>query len=169
MIFSANPIILEQQMSASAQPMTNNTTTSVIATTKNIRNTTLPGQTIVHRGIISSEEPAHLVLRPGEENHGVEILPHRPDGATYTGILTFTATKPVEVGFGHRLHIDNSTVSQLDEETFGDFYRRHHVESQQHATPGIIPVPSVIIPDYGTTPPYFSASIPFADTETSSS
>jgi pimeloyl-ACP methyl ester carboxylesterase len=38
-------------------------------------------------------------------------LPHRPDGATYSGILTFTSTKPVEVGFGHRLHIDNSTLS----------------------------------------------------------
>ncbi|MGI8832629.1 MAG: hypothetical protein ACR2IS_08335 [Nitrososphaeraceae archaeon] len=161
MIFSGNPVIEEQlQMTAYAQPM-NNTTTEVISTSQNIHNTTLPGQTIVHRGIISSEEPAHFVLQPGEENHGVEILPHRPDEATYTGILTFTATKPVEVGFGHRLHIDNSTASQLDAETFGDFHKRHHVKSQQHITPGIISVPSVIVPDYGTAPPYFSASIPF--------
>lgn len=133
----------------------NNTTTEVISTTKNTHNTTLPGQTIVHRGIISSEEPGHLVLQPGEEQRSVEILPHRPDEATYTGILTFTASKPVEVGFGHRLHIDNSTASQLDAETFGDFHKRHHVKSQ------LISVPSVIVPDYGTAPPYFSASIPF--------
>ena len=38
-------------------------TTDILTTTKNIHNTTLPGDTIVHRGIISSEVPAHLVLR----------------------------------------------------------------------------------------------------------
>jgi hypothetical protein len=101
------------------------------------------------------------MLRPGEENDGVEILPHRPDGSTYSGILTFTATKPVEVGFGHRLHVDNSTLSQFEVEKLGDPYRRHHVNSSEHITPGIISVPSRIIPDYGVSPPYFSASIPF--------
>ena len=126
-----------------------------------MHNTTVPGDTIVHRGMISSEEPAHLVLRPGEVNHGVEILPHRPDGATYSGVLTFTATKPVEVGFGHRLHVHNSTLSQFETETLGSLYKRHHVDSNEHITPGIISVPSRIIPDYGTSPPYFSASIPF--------
>lgn len=136
-------------------------TTDILTTTRDVHNTTLPGDTIVHRGIVSSEEPAHLMLRPGEENHGVEILPHRPDGATYSGILTFTATKPVEVGFGHRLHIDNSTLSQFEVEKLGDLYRRHHVNSSEHITPGIISVPSRIIPDYGVSPPYFSASIPF--------
>ncbi|MGH9978194.1 MAG: hypothetical protein ACRD8Z_20545 [Nitrososphaeraceae archaeon] len=136
-------------------------TTDILTTTKNIHNTTLAGDTIVYRGLISSEEPAHLILRPGEENHGVEILPHRPDGATYSGILTFTATKPVEVGFGHRLRVDNSTLSQFEVEKLGDLYRRHHVNSSEHITPGIISVPSRIIPDYGVSPPYFSASIPF--------
>jgi hypothetical protein len=47
-------------------------------------------------------------------------------------------------------------------ETLGDLYKRHHVDSKEHATPGIISVPSRITPDYGTSPPYFSASIPFA-------
>lgn len=130
-------------------------------TTRNVHNTTIVGDTIVHRGIISSEEPAHLVLRPSEDNHGVEILPHRPDGATYSGVLTFTATKPVEVGFGHRLHVDNSTLSQFETETLGSLYKRHHVDSNEHITPSIISVPSRIIPDYGCQPPYFSASIPF--------
>ena len=100
---------------------TGNVTTDILTTTKNIHNTTLPGDTILHRGIISSEEPAHLVLRSGKKNHGVEILPHRPDGATYSGILTFTATKPVEVGFGHRLHVDNSTLSQFETEKWAIF------------------------------------------------
>jgi hypothetical protein len=153
-IFFANP------MTVTAQDR-NNETNAFLTTTKNVHNTTVPGDTIVHRGIISSEEPAHLVLRPGEDNHGVEILPHRPDGATYSGVLTFTATKPVEVGFGHRLHVDNSTLSQFETETLGSLYKRHHVDSKEHITPGIISVPSRIIPDYGTSPPYFSASIPF--------
>lgn len=153
-IYFANP------MTVTAQDM-NNETNAFLTTTTNAHNTTVPGGTIAHRGIISSEEHAHLVLRPGEDNHGVEILPHRPDGATYSGVLTFTAIKPVEVGFGHRLHIDNSTLSQFETETLGSLYKRHHVDSREHITPGIISVPSRIIPDYGTSPPYFSASIHF--------
>lgn len=55
-----------------------------------------------------------MILPPGIEPHGVSILPHREDGASYAGDLTFTATKPVEIGFSHRPHVDNSTLSQLD-------------------------------------------------------
>lgn len=51
---------------------------------------------------------------------GVSILPHREDGASYSGVLTFTATEPVEIGFSHRLHVDNSTLSQFDAETLDD-------------------------------------------------
>jgi hypothetical protein len=136
-------------------------TTDILTTTKNIHNTTFPGDKIVHRGIISSEEATHLVPRPGEVAHSARILPQRPDGAIYSGILTFSASKPVEVGFGHRLHIDNSTLSQIDTEQLGDLYTQHHVNSSEHITPGIISVPSRIIPDYGVSPPYFSASLPF--------
>jgi hypothetical protein len=81
--------------------------------------------------------------------------------ASYTGVLTFTATKPVEIGFGHRLHIDNSTLSQLDAKTLDDLLIGRHINRGEHAVPGIISVPSVLIPDYGSSPPYFSASIPF--------
>jgi hypothetical protein len=42
------------------------------------------------------------------------ILQHRQDGKDYTGILTFTASKPVEVLLGHRLNIDNNTLSKMD-------------------------------------------------------
>jgi hypothetical protein len=150
-------ILSVDPMTATAQ-----NTTGIINTTKSIHNTTFPGDTTVHRGIISSEEAAHLALPPGDETHSARILPHRPDGATYSGILTFTSTKPVEVGFGHRLHIDNSTLSQFETEQLGELYTRHHVNSSEHITPGIISVPSRIIPDYGISPPYFSASIPFA-------
>ncbi|MFZ0343552.1 MAG: hypothetical protein WAL24_00195 [Nitrososphaeraceae archaeon] len=149
-------ILSVDPMTATAQ-----NTTDILTTTKSIHNTTFHGDTIVHRGIISSEEAAHLVLAPGDETQTARILPHRPDGATYSGILTFTATKPVEVGFGHRLHIDNSTLSQFETEQLGELYTRHHVNSSEHITPGIISVPSRFIPEYGIAPPYFSASIPF--------
>jgi len=180
MIFSANPIATiiigggQQVIStaASAQPMddtststpTNTTTatTNVLNTTRHIHNGTPPGETIVYRGIISSGNATHVILPSGEES--IQILRHRPDEATYTGVITFSATEPVEVGFGHRLHIDNSTISQLEtDERFADMYTAHHAQNpEQTATPSLISMPSVIIPDYGThQSPYFSASIPF--------
>jgi hypothetical protein len=80
------------------------------------------------------------------------------------GVLMFTATEPVEVGFGHRLPVDNATLSRLEaNETVADFFSSYHVQNQEQTdTPGLLSVPSVIVPDYGTQSPYFSASIPFA-------
>ncbi|MGI0044708.1 MAG: hypothetical protein ACRD47_13460, partial [Nitrososphaeraceae archaeon] len=75
--------------------------------------------------------------------------------------LTFTATKPVEIGFGHRLHIDNSTLSQIETDKLGELFIAHHIDKGKYAVPGVISVGSVIVPDYGSSPPYFSASIPF--------
>lgn len=92
-------------------------TTSI--STNNIPSLTFPGQTIVHRGIITSEESTHLSLSTGEKPHAAGISPLRKNGATYTGVLTFTATKPVEIGFGRRLHGDNSTLSQIDMDKLG--------------------------------------------------
>ena len=89
-------------------------------------------------------------------------MPHREDGASYAGVLTFTATKPVEIGFSHRPHVDNSTLSQLDAETLDDLLTVHQTNRGEKGLPGVIAVPSVIISDYGTAPPYFSASLPFA-------
>jgi hypothetical protein len=122
---------------------------------RNLDNMTLPGQTIVHRGIVSSEEPTHVTLPPGEEPHGVSILPHREDGASYVGVLTFTATEPVEIGFSHRLHFDNSTLSQLDAEKLDDLLLGRQTNKTEMGLPDVIAVPSVIIPDYGTKPPYY--------------
>lgn len=105
----------------------------------------------------------YLILEPdpGEENQSVEILRHRPDGATYAGILTFTATRPVEVGFGHRVHLDNITISQLDAEKLGTLYTRLHMNNSYHITPGIISAPTRIMPNYDNSSPYYSAPIPF--------
>ncbi len=156
--FSANPIIA-QQILASPQSII---IPFLFSSNRNIDNTTLPGQTIAHRGIISSEEPTHVILSLGIEPHGASILPHREEGASYAGVLTFTATKPVEIGFSHRLHVDNSTLSQHDAETLDDLLIGHQTNRGEKGLPGVIAVPSVIIPDYGTASPYFSASLPFA-------
>ena len=85
-----------------------NNTIPIFSFNRNIDNTTLSGQTIAHRGIASSEETTHVILPPGIEPHSASILPHREDGASYAGVLTFTATKPVEIGFSHRLHANSS-------------------------------------------------------------
>jgi hypothetical protein len=109
-------------------------------------------------GIISSEpgQPKQLKVQR------TIILPHRQDGKDYTGLLTFTATKPVKVLFGHRLYIDNKTLSSLDAKRFGNLFL---VTPAQHTCPNAINVlsaPTVIKPDYnGSSPPYYAASLPF--------
>jgi hypothetical protein len=114
-------------------------------------------KTVVHQGIIASSPSPQIKPRPNEQLQEVIILPYRNDGSTYKGVLTYTATKPVEVTLGHRIPIDNATLSQLDMQKHGRLFVRHLT-----AFPGNISAPSRIIPDYsGSSPPYFSASIPF--------
>jgi hypothetical protein len=63
-----------------------------------------------------------VTLKSGEDPHGAPLLPNRIDRTIYTGIVTFTATKPVEVGFSHRMNIDNNTFYKLDTDRFGELY-----------------------------------------------
>jgi hypothetical protein len=112
---------------------------------------------IVHQGIVASSPNPQILPHPNKQNQSVVILPYRIDGSIYKGVLTFTATKPVEVTFSHRIPIDNTTLSQLDMQKFGKLFVRHLT-----AFPGNISAIGRIIPDYsGSTSPYFSASIPF--------
>ena len=114
--------------------------------------------TILHQGIIASEKPTQIKTSPNETIQVVTILPFRTDGSIYKGVLTFTATKPVEVTFSHRIPIDNTTLSQLDMQKYGKLFVRHLTGNVE----GNISATSRIIPDYsGSTSPYFSASIPF--------
>jgi hypothetical protein len=114
-------------------------------------------KTVVHQGIIASSPSPQIIPRPNEHLQTVVILPYRSDGSIYKGILSFTATKPVEVTFNHRIPLDNATLSQLDMEKFGKMFIRHLT-----AFPGNISAIGRIIPDYsGSTSPYFSASMPF--------
>src|SRR6185437_10274504 len=115
-------------------------------------------KTVVHQGIIASGPNPQIKPEPNEGRQSAVILPYRSDGSIYRGIITFTATKPVEVTFSHRIPIDNTTLSQLNVQKHGKLFVRHLT-----AFPGNISAPSRIIPDYrgGSTSPYFSASIPF--------
>jgi hypothetical protein len=115
-------------------------------------------KTVVHQGIIASSPSPQVKPMPNEHLQSVVILPFRSDGSIYKGVLTYTATKPVEVTLEHRIPIDNTTLSQLNVQKHGKLFVRHLT-----AFPGNISAPSRIIPDYrgGSTSPYFSASIPF--------
>jgi hypothetical protein len=115
-------------------------------------------KTVVHQGIIASSPSPQVKPMPNEHLQSVVILPFRSDGSIYRGVLTYTATKPVEVTLEHRIPIDNTTLSQLNVQKHGKLFVRHLT-----AFPGNISAPSRIIPDYrgGSTSPYFAASIPF--------
>ena len=115
--------------------------------------------TVLHQGIIASGKPPQIKTLPNETIEVVTILPFRSDGAIYRGTLTYTATKPVEVTLGHRIPVDNTTLSQLETQRHGKLFVRHLAGNVE----GNVSAPSKIIPDYrgGTSSPYFSASIPF--------
>ena len=119
-------------------------------------------KTVVHQGIIASGSNPQIMLEPNEVRQSAVILPYRSDASIYRGIITFTATKPVEVTFSHRIPIDNTTLSQLNVEKYGKLFVRHLT-----AFPGNLSSPTRIIPDYsgGSTSPYFSASIPFVGSD----
>ena len=87
---------------------------------KDVLNTAISGQKVVLRGIESSKIFNNATINTGEKPQDVSILTNRPDCSIYTGIVTFTATKPVEVGIGHRLPIDNNTFSQIDTKIWGN-------------------------------------------------
>jgi len=115
-------------------------------------------KTVVHQGIIASGPNPQIKPEPNEGRQSVVILPYRSDGSIYRGVLSYTATKPVEVTLSHRIPIDNTTLSQLNVQKHGKLFVRHLT-----AFPGNISAPSRIIPDYrgASTSPYFAASIPF--------
>ena len=109
-------------------------------------------KTVVHQGIIASGPNPQIKPEPNEGRQSVVILPYRSDGSIYRGVLSYTATKPVEVTLSHRIPIDNTTLSQLNVQKYGKLFVRHLT-----AFPGNISAPSRIIPDYrgGRTSPYF--------------
>jgi hypothetical protein len=131
------------------------TTTATYAQTNATTNTTSVGENeLFQRGIATS-----VPIEGAHNEYATIILPPLEDGALYEGTLTFTASRPVEVVLGHRLVIDNSTYSQIDPQVFGTL--RLFDTTGAPDIPKIISAPSFILPDYGSSTPHFSASIPF--------
>ncbi|MGA7369035.1 MAG: hypothetical protein WBX01_07895 [Nitrososphaeraceae archaeon] len=131
------------------------TSTAIYAQTDATTNTTSVGENeLFQRGIATS-----VPIEGAYNEHATIILPPREDGALYEGTLTFAASRPVEIVLGHRMSIDNSTYSQIDPKVFGSL--RIFDTTGAPDIPKIISAPSFILPDYGSSTPHFSASIPF--------
>jgi hypothetical protein len=115
-------------------------------------------QKVLRQGLVASSQ-----ARQNETSHVAVILPHRDDGKSYTGILTFSATQPVSVALLQRLAVDNSTLSQMDFKKYSGSIPLwiRDIPSQHNLTQTGLQVISAINPDYGTSTPYYSASIPF--------
>jgi plastocyanin len=112
-------------------------------------------ETIIRQGTVtSSQDP----LLGHEEHQMATILPFRPDGTIYEGILTYTATEPVEVVILD-IQILNETEQQILNATEDDSEFGTLITSQLDNQTSL--AISYITPEYGDTPAP-SASIPFA-------
>jgi hypothetical protein len=79
--------LLDNLEFVNAQPSPSNTTQPLTSQDED-------GDAIILQGTVTSEQDP----LPGHEEHQMaSILPLRQDGSIYTGVLTFTATEPVEV------------------------------------------------------------------------
>jgi hypothetical protein len=109
---------------------------------------------IVRQGTVTSRpEPT-----PGHEGHQyAPILPLRQDGSIYSGVLTYTASVPVEVvvlNVQTLNETERSIVNATDEDGFGTLLTTPLDNQTSLAI-------TVITPTYGDTP-VPSTSIPFA-------
>src|SRR5215212_10171806 len=108
---------------------------------------------IVRQGTITSiQDPL-----PGHEEHQAAILlPLRQDGSIYSGVLTYTASAPVEVVIADVQTLNETEQSMLNvtEDGFGTLLTSPLDNQTSIAI-------TIITPPYGDTP-VPSASIPFA-------
>ena len=108
---------------------------------------------IVRQGTITSiQDPL-----PGHEEHQAAILlPLRQDGSIYSGVLTYTASAPVEVFVANVQTLNETEQSMLNvtEDGFGTLLTSPLDNQTSIAI-------TIITPPYGDTP-VPSASIPFA-------
>jgi plastocyanin len=112
-------------------------------------------ETIIRQGTVtSSQDP----LLGHEEHQMATILPFRPDGTIYVGVLTYTSTQPVEVVILD-IQILNETEQQILNATEDDGEFGTLLTSQLDNQTSL--AIAYITPDYGDSPAP-SASIPFA-------
>jgi hypothetical protein len=133
-----------------AHNLTNNETTTV--------HTDESEETLYRQGLVSSFKSG-----PNETSQVAPILPHRSDNMIYSGVLTYSATSPVEIAFLSKINVDNTTLSQIIDQ-FGKSspywidLASLSIHNLTQTTPQIV---GGIQPEYGTSTPYYSASIPF--------
>jgi hypothetical protein len=140
---AAYPVLRSLDTNRPAQTLKNSLGIGNFNLTQNISKF-IEGQNIVLQGIISStDDPL-----PGHETHQVAtILPVANDSLVYSGLITFTATQPVEVQIYHMYEMGNATRIS---EQFG-------LNSISNDRMQVI---SMITPDYVPTPLY-STSVLF--------
>jgi plastocyanin len=108
---------------------------------------------MIRQGIVTSS----LDPLPGhEEQQMATILPFRQDGSLYSGVLTYTATEPVEVAILNMETFNETEQATLDVSEGGEFGTL--LTQLDNQTSIAI---SYITPPYGGSPTP-SASIPFA-------
>ena len=135
-----------------AHNLANNETTTTAAYTDE------SGETFYRQGLVSSFKSG-----PNETSQVAPILPHRSDDMIYSGVLTYSATSPVEIAFLSKINVDNTTLSQIIDQ-FGKSspnwidFASLSIHNLTQTTPQIV---GGIQPEYGTSTPYYSASIPF--------
>jgi hypothetical protein len=112
------------------------------------------GEAMVFQGtVISTPSP----LPDQEDQERATILPLTQDGTIYTGVLTYTATEPVQVAILNLQNLNDTERALLNatQDEFGAELLTAQIDNQTSI------VLTVITPDYGETP-VPSASIPFA-------
>ncbi len=92
---------------ALAEPAAMDSNASNTTTPSPFDNTSGEG-TILRQGVISSSQSGQ-----NDTSQVALILPHRPDGKIYTGVLTYSSTRPVEVGLLNRVFVDSDTLSHI--------------------------------------------------------
>ena len=105
---NTNNSFLFQQVFAQVVTIATTNNSSLANTTTNNNNVDTE-QTISKQGVVTSTQARH-----NETAHIAVILPHRDDGKSYTGVLTFSASQPVTVALLQKLPMDNKTLSVID-------------------------------------------------------
>lgn len=109
------------------------------------------GQKIVQQGTVSSDVDP---LKGHEGHQATVILPPRNDSAVYSGTLTFTASKPVQVAVINMYNLDNEIASQIPEK-FGQL-----LTAQAPWNASAIVTPLMMNVEYLDSPT-MSKSVPF--------
>jgi hypothetical protein len=152
--YNANSQFLLQK--ALAQPAAMDSNASNTITPPPFNNTGEEG-TILRQGVISSSQSGQ-----NDTSQVALILPHRPIGKIYTGVLTYSASSPVEVGLLNSVFLDRDTLSHI-KSIYGKSIPNwiDNASSHHNLDESATQIIAGIKPDYGTSTPYFSASIPF--------